>query len=267
MKTSVVDAIDAIHKAATIAALKTIYNQLLEQYRGDPGILWAIQDATAIARDRLKRKQRGKNPKPRKSRAATHDANVPSGAACPGCITLAEKIRMPWHKSYIDVLATPSYAVDEIAKKHNASVKRQRGKNPAPRKSRIPRKGVSKRAYVERPSQITRKPPTKRTRKRREMMTVLSAGGYGGVYPNPASKMPTSVYADIDSAGLTYGLDAVTPVRWVFASRVPKRARYSYGLNALKGSAAFADFIRQSGGEYYGSLASLRALLKGFVGK
>jgi hypothetical protein len=199
MKTSIVDAIDAIHKAATIAALKTIYNQLLEQYRGDPGILWAIQDATAIARDRLKRKQRGKN--------------------------------------------------------------------PTPRKSRIPRKGVSKRAYVERPSQITRKPPTKRTRKRREMMTVLSAGGYGGVYPNPASKTPTAVYADIDSAGLTYGLDAVTPVRWVFASRVPKRARYSYGLNALKGSAAFADFIRQSGGEYYGSLASLRALLKGFVGK
>jgi hypothetical protein len=140
-------------------------------------------------------------------------------------------------------------------------------RNPKPRKSRIPRKGVSKRAYVERPSQITRKPPTKRTRKRREMMTVLSAGGYGGVYPNPASKMPTSVYADIDSAGLTYGLDSVTPVRWVFTSRVPKRARYLYGLNALKGSTAFVDFIRQSGGEYYGSLASLRALLKGFVGK
>jgi hypothetical protein len=60
-----------------------------------------------------------------------------------------------------------------------------RASNPAPRKSRIPRKGVSKRAYVERPSQITRKPPTKRTRKRREQMTVLAREGYAGVFPNP----------------------------------------------------------------------------------
>jgi hypothetical protein len=81
---------------------------------------------------------------------------------------------IPTAKMYEDI-------ADRIYKTHSIG----RDRNPKPRKSRIPRKGVSKRAYVERPSQITRNPPTKRTRKRREQMTVLAREGYAGVFPNP----------------------------------------------------------------------------------
>jgi len=44
-------------------------------------------------------------------------------------------------------------------------------------------------AYINRPSQITKRAPSKRLRKRRDMMDVIHESGISGVFPNPA---PTS---------------------------------------------------------------------------
>lgn len=43
---------------------------------------------------------------------------------CPFCITVAEKVRAPWQKSYIDVLS--SGAGKSIEAKHKAALRRQK---------------------------------------------------------------------------------------------------------------------------------------------
>jgi len=50
-----------------------------------------------------------------------HSGEHPTG--CPSCITAAEKKRMPWHKSYHDILAHETYG-KQIAAKHNAALRR-----------------------------------------------------------------------------------------------------------------------------------------------
>ena len=44
------------------------------------------------------------------------------GAGCAACVTWAEKERMPWHASYIDVLA--SRVSDPLKVKHRRAVER-----------------------------------------------------------------------------------------------------------------------------------------------
>lgn len=56
-------------------------------------------------------------------------------------------------------------------------------KNPASRKPRISRTNITPDEYVKRPSQITRKAPTKRAQARRKMH--LDSGLPPGYYPNP----------------------------------------------------------------------------------
>lgn len=109
-------------------------------------------------------------------------------------------------------------------------------RNPAKRGGkRIARAGVSRRSYLARPSQITRKRPTKRlaSRRRRNL-----AQGRAGFFPNPTvSRARASAfrpYAKVDTrgGGFEYGMDAVTPVAWILgrARELPK-GLYVWWLN------------------------------------
>jgi hypothetical protein len=89
---------------------------------------------------------------------------------------------------------------------------------------------------------------------------------------NPAArKLPNQVYADVDPSGLTYGLDAVTPVTWRFVSKIPKSTKqrntdYNYSLPSdLLQSPAYAEFIKTTGGVFYGSKRALQATLKSLL--
>lgn len=62
--------------------------------------------------------------------------------------------------------------------------------NPSKHKGRIKRKQITDASYIGRPSQITRRKPTKRLQKRRKsQLQVMRALGtaYPGVFPNPAA--------------------------------------------------------------------------------
>jgi hypothetical protein len=76
---------------------------------------------------------------------------------------------------------------------------KKRSKNP------IAREGISAKAYVKRPSQITRKTPTKRLTKRR--VTHLENGQPEGYFPNPILKRPVYIVLGIDKRG-TYLIKA-----------------------------------------------------------
>lgn len=90
--------------------------------------------------------------------------------------------------------------------------------NPAARKT-VHRVGVSETAYVRRPSQITRKTPTKRLVKRR-VKKVAAPKATKGFFPNPIEKRVSR--GPIKFVGVTYqgafGIDVQTPVLWEFSS-------------------------------------------------
>lgn len=57
------------------------------------------------------------------ARSAKHEGE--HAVNCPACITLAEKARMPWHRNYIEVIASQP----EFQRQHDKAMKRR--KNPA----------------------------------------------------------------------------------------------------------------------------------------
>jgi len=72
-------------------------------------------------------------------------------------------------------------------------------KNP---KSRKPLE--SRAAYINRRSQITKRPPSKRLRTRRKMMTLMRERGFEGAFPNPNSH---DVWVQIQRSGKWHDVD------------------------------------------------------------
>lgn len=52
-------------------------------------------------------------------------------------------------------------------------------------KKRKPKKGATKKQYIARKSQATKKAPTKRLKQRRSQMTLMAQRGFKGAFPNP----------------------------------------------------------------------------------
>jgi hypothetical protein len=79
---------------------------------------------------------------------------------------------------------------------------RKMRKNPKTRE--LKRKELSRTAYVTRPSQITKRSPTKRLRQRRETMTLMRERGFEGAFPNPSSH---DVWVQIQRSGKWFDVD------------------------------------------------------------
>lgn len=162
--------LNAIADAQSLNELRRVYLGAVSEYAEDATSIWKIQDATAARKGDLERmKTLTKNPAQSPTRKSKFIATRSKAKALRDAQSAG--ISAP-----VAVKAPGGYVVYSAY-----------AANPAAKKStRIARKGVSKKRYVNRPSQITGETPTKRLKKRREMMDVLASSGYTRVFPNPS---------------------------------------------------------------------------------
>lgn len=125
--------------------------------------------------------------------------------------------------------------LNESISAYHATPYAARMQNPAPRKTRISRTDITEQQYINRPSQITRKAPTKRAQTRRQ--THLDSGLPPGYYPNPVKQtiIPESRAAKQKSKLFAIGLEGKEP----FAYFVKKK-------DAVEAANAYADALNQT---------------------
>lgn len=138
-----------------------------------------------------------------------------------------------------------------------------RKSNPAKRGAAktVRRSGVSDSAYVNRRSQITRKSPTKRLRKRR--VTHVETGRPQGYFPNPIRGIVSHVGV-INDGGFQFGMDAVTPVTFEFSTTEKKKYYRCFALpNAVVRNDDFQTFAKNSP-RLVVTLNSLKSIVSAF---
>lgn len=134
--------------------------------------------------------------------------------------------------------------------------------NPAKRTPRGRSKGG-----LKRPSQSTGEAPSSRLLKRRRK-TVAAPRGF---FANPGARKPAgyrSVYVDTRDGGFEYGMDAVTPVRFLFSvAKNLSAKRYAWTLpDSVWKSPDFQAWARGANGGVICSLNELKQRLRLFAG-
>lgn len=109
------------------------------------------------------------------------------------------------------------------------------------------------------------KSPSRRLLKRRDYTDAAPAG----FYANPKDRRYQGVYVDKRDGGFEYGMDAVTPVRFVFTvnKSAPKFAYRSWALPAnVISNDHFQSWARGANGQVFSSLRNLQSTIKKISG-